>query len=235
VKRVLVTSAVFLLATACRGTQPSPVAASAIPSPLAGLPTSGVTVTGIVYEVTTDGRRPLADAGVDISPEYQSWPPTLVTDANGRFASSVVWGALRHLKIIASKPDYSQPCRVPVQDAQVDHEVYLVSNELLSATGAPSSMPTAAPVLTGRVFERASNGEQPVVRASITLDFTGGDGWAPSATTVTDAAGRYLLCNVVDATGLGVAAFVRKTGYRDAFVPVRVHTGGSFDVELQRQ
>jgi hypothetical protein len=236
VRRVLVTSVVMLLAAACRGPQPSPVAPSAISSLPAGPPTpAGVTVRGIVYEVTADGRRPLPGAGVDISPEYQSWAPTIVTDADGRFASSAALGTLRSLKIIATKGDYSQPCRMPVQDAQVDHEVYLVSNDLLSATGAPSSMPIAAPILTGRVFERTSNGEQPVARASITLDFTGGDGWAPSATTITDAAGRYLLCNVVDATGLGIAAFVRKTGYRDVFVDVPVHAGGSFDVELQLQ
>lgn len=235
-KRVLVTSAIMLLAAACRGTQPSPVAPSAIPSSPAAPPTpAAAAVRGIVYEVTTDERRPLFGAGVDISPEYQSWPPTFVTDADGRFALSAGLGALNPLKIIATKHDYSQPCRVPVRDAQVDHEVYLVSNDLLSATGAPSSMPIAAPVLTGRVFERTSNGEQPVARASITLDFTGGDGWAPSATTITDAAGRYLLCNVVDANRLGIAALVRKTGYGDVFVQVPVHSGGSFDLELQRQ
>jgi hypothetical protein len=164
-----------------------------------------------------------------------------MTDADGRFSLAGAAPTLPtsssgpYLKIIAIKHDYSQPCRVPVQDVQVDHEVYLVSNDLLSTRGTPSSMPIAGPVLTGRVFEHTSNGQQPVARASITLDFTGGDGWAPSATTITDAAGRYLLCNVVDATRLGIAASIRRDGYRDVFARVPLPSGGTFDFELQRQ
>jgi hypothetical protein len=130
---------------------------------------------------------------------------------------------------------YSQPCRVPVHDARANHDVYLVSNHLLATTGVPSSMPIVPPVLTGRVFERTSDGARSIAGASITLDFTGGMGWAPSATTMTDAAGRYVLCNVVDITGLGVSALISKTGYREVLVGVAVQPGGIFDVELQRQ
>jgi hypothetical protein len=68
---------------------------------------------------------------------------------------------------------------------------------------------------------------------SITLDFTGGMGWAPSATTVSDATGRYLLCNVEDSTGLGLAVLVTKEGYGDVFTGVTRLS--AFDIELRRR
>ena len=139
------------------------------------------------------------------------------------------------LKLIAEKPGYSQPCRVPIADTNVDQDVYLVSNDTLSIIGVPSSMPIAQPTLTGLVFELTPQGIEPIAGAHVVLDFTGGMGWAPSATTNTDAAGRYLLCNVVDIIcGSGWYALVSKPGYGELYVPVPRASTGSFDVELRR-
>jgi len=188
------------------------------------------TLNGIVYEVSGDSRRPLASVGLDISVEYQSWPPATFTDGEGRFT---VQNVGPDLKIAATKSGYSQPCRVAVRTPTERHEVYLVADEVLSTTGTPSAMPITGPVLAGRVFERTAAGELPVSGASITLDFTGGMGWAPSATTVSDATRHYLLCNVVDSTGFGFAVLVKKAGYADVFTGVTRLS--AFDIELGRR
>ena len=188
------------------------------------------TLNGIVYEAGAGSRRPLAAVGLDISVEYQSWPPSTFTDSEGRFTARNVGP---DLKIAATKMGYSQPCRVAVRTPTEPHEVYLVADAVLSTTGIPAAMPVTGPVLTGRVFERTTAGELPVSGASITLDFTGGMGWAPSATTVSDATGHYLLCNVEDSTRFGFAVLVRKEGYGDIFTAVTRLS--AFDIELRRR
>jgi hypothetical protein len=187
------------------------------------------TLTGIVYEMSVDSRRPLASVGLDISVEYQSWPPSTFTDSEGRFTANVGPG----LKIAATKAGYSQPCRVPTRTQTEPHEVYLVADEVLSTTGIPPAMPITGPLLTGRVFERTAAGDLPVSGAFVILDFTGGMGWAPSATTVSDATGHYLLCNVENSTGFGFAVMVRREGYDDRFTYV-THLS-AFDIELRRR
>ena len=67
----------------------------------------------------------------------------------------------------------------------------------------------------------------------MTLDFTGGMGWAPSATTVSDATGHYLLCNVENSTGFGFALLVRKEGFVEVFT--NVPGSSAFDIELRRR
>jgi hypothetical protein len=121
-----------------------------------------------------------------------------------------------------------------VRDEVDDYEVHLVSDDLLSTNGLPTELPLVAPTLSGRVFERTADGVRPISGASIVLDFTGGDGWAPSANTYSNSDGRYVMCNVVDASGLGIAAMVTKTGFRNAFVPVRTQSG-TLDIELRRE
>lgn len=230
-KQILVSFGILFSALGCRDTPSLPLAPSPLPPSSVTIPPAApiFNITGVVYDVTADGRRPLPGVAIDISVEYQSWPPTITTDAEGRYRAFGGDGR----KLVAEKAGYSQPCRVPIIATDRDQDVYLVSNELLAATGVPASMPIREPVLTGRVFERTPQGDQPVVGASVVLDFTGGMGWAPSATTVTDASGRYLLCNVVD-VGFGFAALVEKHGYVSAFVDVNVKASASFDIELKR-
>ena len=231
-KRILVSFGILLSALGCRDTRSLPLAPSTPPPSSATVPPAAPinNITGVVYDTTAAGRRPLPDVAIDISVEYQSWPPTITSDAEGRYRATGGGGR----KLVAQKTGYSQPCRVPILSTDRDQDVYLVSNDLLATTGVPASMPLVEPVLTGRVFERTAQGDQPVEGASVILDFTGGMGWAPSATTVTDALGRYLLCNVVD-IGFGFAALVAKRGYVSAFVAVNVKPSASFDIELKRQ
>jgi hypothetical protein len=220
---------VILTGLGCSEPPSSPIAPSEV-RPASPVTPVFSTLNGIVNEVSVDSRRPLASVGLDISVEYQSWPPSTFTDSEGRFTARNVGPGL---KIAATKTGYSQPCRVPVRAQTEPLDVYLVANELLSTTGIPSAMPITGPVLTGRVFERTGASELPVSGAFITLDFTGGMGWAPSATTVSDATGHYLLCNVEDSTGFGFAALVRKEGYVDVFTNV-THLS-AFDIELRRR
>ena len=220
----------ILLALACGGEPIAPVAPSAsIATP--PQPTISA-ITGVVYESTANGRRPLVGVGIDISVEYQSWPAQTTSGSDGRYT----WmGIPSQHKLIAEKAGYSQPCRVPIVASEADQDVYLVSDETLSTTGVPSSLPIVQPTLNGRVFERTTTGVEPIAGASVVLDFTGGMGWAPSASTKTDTDGRYLLCNVVDSTRLGLYALVAKRGYRDVYGSVVPDRNGRFDVQLERQ
>jgi hypothetical protein len=233
VDRAVLTTVLFLFTAAGCGenrpfTFPSPVltpgsnAASASPARL---------LSGVVYEATAVGRQPLAEVRIDVSAEYQTLPPAVVTDAAGRYSVEVLAG--QNLKIIAERPGYSQPCRVPVARGVTEQDVYLVSDATLAMSGIPSTMPTVPPILTGRVFERTSQGPRPISDAAVIGDFSGGNGWAPSATTKTDPDGRYSLCNVDNKVGGGLLLLVSKPGYTSVAVPG--DPGGNGDVELIRQ
>jgi len=169
-----------------------------------------------------------------MSVEYQSWPPQVTTDADGRY-TLLNTAPTAGQKLIAEKAGYSQPCRVPVVPTSSAHDIHVVSNDTLSTAGLPASFPIVPPVLEGMVFEQTPAGQQPIAGASIILDFTGGMGWAPSARTTTDPQGRYMLCNVEDSTGLGLSALVAKEGYARAFVDVTVRPPGNFDIEPKRR
>ena len=124
---------------------------------------------------------------------------------------------------------YSQPCRVPIT-ATTDIDIYMVSNALLATTGIPSSMPIQQPTLAGLVFEQTPQGRRPIPGATVIGDFTGGDGWAPSATTESDATGRYLLCGVQNVYAFAVVASA--PGYAQAEIPVDIPSTTTFDIAL---
>jgi hypothetical protein len=234
--RLLPMLGLILLAAACGEPPRSPVAPSApLPPNSTTLPPTPAqfNITGVVYETSADGRRPLAGVGIDVSVEYQSWRPQTTSDAEGRYSISGMSPTLA-LKLIATKAGYSQPCRLPIIATNQVHDVYLVSNEVLSTTGVPPTLSVVQPTLSGLVFEQTPEGRRPISGAAVIGDFTGGMGWAPSATTRTDTSGRYVLCNVVDASGLGLALLVSKEGYDNAFVSVYPLVS-SFDVELRRR
>ena len=165
----------IVLCVACNETR-SPVAPSS-PAP-ASSPLAPVTftLTGVVYEATAGGRRPLAGVGLDISVEYQSWPPRVFSDATGRYRVPNT-SPSGSLKVTAEMPGYKQPCRVAVMHTDADQDLYLVPDDTLSTTGIPASLPLAAPMLTGHVFERSPEGIQRLSGASIVVDFSGGMGW----------------------------------------------------------
>ena len=61
-------------------------------------------------------------------------------------------------------------------------------------------------------------------------------GWGPAASTVTDATGRYVLCNVgTPVLGFGIYAYASKPGYKPAYAPVTPAQTVSLEIELERQ
>jgi hypothetical protein len=82
------------------------------------------------------------------------------------------------------------------------------------------------------VFEITDKGRQPVARARVELDMTFGMGDV-SATTLTDAEGRYVLCGLGDHASTYV--YASKSGYRLADVGAVPLNGNTVrDIELTR-
>ena len=115
-------------------------------------------------------------------------------------------------------------------------DVYVVSNAVLEKSGIPPSYPVVQPTLAGRVVERTLSGPTPIAGARVVVDFSALFGWAPSATTVTDVTGRYLLCNIVDA-GQGLAVVAGKfPPYLLVFVELgRTLPSTPVDIELKQR
>lgn len=123
--------------------------------------------------------------------------PRVTSDESGRYSVWIASGESH--KVAAVIDGYSQPCRASIaltEDGVLD--VYLVSNAHLERDGIPPSLPVVEPTLRGRVFEPTARGLRPASGANVYIDFSAGFGSAPSARTVTDHAGGYLLCNVRD-------------------------------------
>ena len=230
--RTLPLVCLLLLATACGDSRSTPVAPSDSPNGSTSVPSALVGLSGTVYEYTPTGRRPLPNVPLDISVEYQAWPPQLTSDAEGRYG--IFKGPMSALKVRAEAPGYSQPCRAgAILNGDTTLDVHLVSDTILTASGAPPSMPVAERQISGRVFERTPAGTQPISGTRVTGDFSAGFGWAPSATTLTDSTGSYLLCGLEG--DLGVELNVSKTGYVGAAVHINLGSSTTYDVELTRR
>jgi len=230
--RILLLASLGLISAACADA-PSPSPQAPSPVPPVETPAPSITLSGIVYENTANGVRPFASVPLDISSEIQSHTPRVASDDAGRYRLSGLSESA--VKVAAEISGYSQPCRAAVilkGDAVLD--VHLVSNATLEREGVPSSLRMVDTVVSGRVVEGTPQGIQPVAGVKVTMDFSGGFGWAPSANTVTDQAGRFLLCNVAD-VGLGLELVAGKGGYALALVPVNLTTSKHYDIELVRQ
>ena len=230
-RSMLLAAGVFTFACEDR----TPVAPSRSLAPVSQVlpaPSDPFTLTGTLYESTPDGRRPLAGIPLDISVDYQSWPPRTTTDAEGRYSFSGSSSEKLHVRV--EKEGYSQPCRSAVALlADVVLDIYVVAEATLLANGVPASMPVVQPTLSGTVFERAAGGVRPLQGVRVTGDFSAGLGWAPNATTITDAAGRYLLCGVDGVAGLEL--LVQRLSQPNRFVSVDVRTTATLDIELAAQ
>ena len=225
----------IVCAAACderRPAGPSPVSSSDPPSLQGPALPSLLTLSGVVYASTAEGLRPLADAPLVVSVEYQSPMPTRTTsDSQGRYRIS---GLTRNsIKVVIEKEGYRQPCRAAVtltSDSVLD--IYVVSDARVVQTGPPASMPITQPVLIGFVFERTLSGVKPVAGVQVAVDYSLGlGGWEPSATTLTDAAGRYLLCGVSSAGFVG-EVFAGKVGYHSVVIPLSTPVTSHLDIEL---
>ena len=228
--RPLLLVCLLLLATACTDSHTAPVAPSGLPNGSTGAPPALVNLSGTVYEYTPAGRRSLPNVPLDVSVDFQAWPPQLTSDAEGRYG--ILKAPMSALKVRAEAPGYSQPCRAgAILDRDTTLDVHLVSDTLLTSTGPPPSMPVAERRISGRVFERTPAGTQPISGSRIIGDFSAGFGWAPSATTLTDATGSYLLCGLEG--DLGVELNVSKAGYAGATVHINLGLSTTYDIELK--
>ena len=230
--RFLKVGVLVLFVAACDGTR-APTAPTASPSSATpSNPTpSLLTLTGVVYEHTAQGRRPLAAAGIDVSAEYQSFQPKAFSDSEGRYSLGVP-GLQQDWKIVAEKAGYRQPCRTRLSATTID--LHLVSEAVLSAIGFPASFPVGESTLTGRVFEAMPGGPQPVAGASITADLSGGMGWGPAASTTSNRDGGYALCGLDQPLSFGLALYTSKPGYQAVFTYLHDQTT-DVGIELSRR
>lgn len=220
------------------GSGASPDANSSDPvlgSPVATPPTGDFVVRGQVYDAY-DG--PIGDATLniwlrteDLAYSYGWAYGELRSDAAGRYetvrlpASSVL--------IPAYKDHYLQPCVVtvellePAHDVEVDVE--LVSPATLDSFAPPRPTLQPGPAFMGTVFETTPTGKQPISGAYISVDGLGGLGLV-MATTYSDLAGNFFLCNVPDGAWLSVE--------KDGFVPAQIEsldTSQPTNIELIRR
>jgi hypothetical protein len=143
----------------------------------------------------------------------------VTSDAMGRYSlSGVPAGAISIAP--AEESGYYAPCPAGWDVVSSDRvfDVHVVSATLLSTTGAPADMPQLGSIwVSGVVFERTPEGTQPMAGATVNLE---GDGSDPriGSTTLTDVAGRYLVCPPIPSTGTDQYGSLRvsREGYRPA-------------------
>jgi hypothetical protein len=186
-----------------------PVDLSLMPRPLRingleGLPGAPYTVlSGVVYESTRAGNRPLP--GAEVRAQSMSGQVSAsATNSEGRYEIRVVYpfngspGGLVALQAV--RLGYRMPCRPAIahiawadgQPHQAD--IYLVADRTLVTSGIPAAMPRPPSSLSGTVSEQSPDGTRPVVGARVSA--------SPTFTeTVSDAQGRYMLCGFAEPYG----------------------------------
>ena len=198
---------------------------------------SWVTVSGVVFDHTADGAHPRANVLLLVRAWQSNVFMEVISDSMGRYSlSGVPAGGISIAA--AGGSGYYAPCPAGWDVVQSNRvfDVHVVSATLLSTAGAPADMPVGGSIwVSGVVFERTPQGRQPIAGATVNLE---GDGDSPTgSTTLTDAAGRYLVCPPLPSTGTDQYAslHVSREGYRPA-------SGSAFlgwdwtgvDIELSR-
>jgi hypothetical protein len=155
----------------------------------------------------------------------------LPTDGSGRFSFTVPAGA--QVRLQGSLNNAYQPCQVVVRaDADVAHDIHLVTDRRLLGAHLPAEFLARTPVISGAVFEVDNDGRRlPLADVRVELDGLHGLGWV-AATTLTDGDGRYVLCGLADEPSTYV--FASKTGYRLFESNVTIAGNTSLDIELRR-
>jgi hypothetical protein len=188
------------------------------PGPLPPPPGNGPSVSGVVYVHGPAGRQRLAGFRFSLVWDYSPWddyPTTVVTDEFGRYAANRGEPGVVGIAIPDSA-GYHAPCPAGFDNLAANRtmDIHVVPDTTLTTTGVPSSMPTTVPRVSGTVFERTSDGKQPVVGATVFLNPTLGLGEVLSV-SLTDAEGTYLVCAAPPHTGTGAVMElgVSKAGY----------------------
>ena len=203
----------------------SPLPPTSAPPPATQTPTStppnqsSVTLSGVVFDHTTDGAHPQANVPLLVRAWQANVFMEVASDSMGRYSlSGVPAGAISIAA--AGGSGYYTPCPAGWDVVPSDRvfDVHVVSAALLSTAGAPADMPLFGSIwVSGVVFERTPQGTQPIAGATVILEGNGSDPRIGS-TTLTDAAGRYLVCPPLPSTGTDQYASLRvnREGYQPA-------------------
>ena len=153
----------------------------------------------------------------------------VLTDAEGRYAFQVAPGTFVRVQVSATY----QPCVAGVSiTGDATRDVQIINDPDQLGNNLPAQLLADTPSLSGTVFETTAQGRQPVARARVELDMIFGMGDV-SATTLTDAEGRYVFCGL--GSHVSTYMYASKDGYRLGDVGTVSLNGNTVrDIELTR-
>ena len=113
-------------------------------------------------------------------------------------------------------------------------DVHVVSDAVLSSTGTPASLPTRDLKVRGKVIAPTRAGDLAIRGATVRL--TPQVLEVPRSTTLSDAAGNFLLCSNVPGAQRGVTLWLRvdKDGYLPATRAISIGVMDDVILELVR-
>lgn len=175
-------------------------------------------MSGVVFERTSGGVRPLAGANVNawvqsgrFGYSYMWANGPVLSDSDGGYElKNLPDGATVHLQVYMG--GMVQQCAAPLMtmDRSLRQDAFLVSRQRLSAEAEGPAAPGFRAV-SGVVFELTPDGRVPAAGAFVDyepiMDF-------PAATTYADQDGRFLLCGLPDDRPVELGAAARgRLGY----------------------
>jgi hypothetical protein len=164
---------------------------------------------------------------------------SVTSDATGRFEVNEIQPGPAIIIAPPSDSDFGAPCPAGTTGLFADQSftVNVVSRSTLVSTGTPGSMPLTNIWFSGRVFETLPSGRHPVAGATVHLAGDDSDRWVYSS-TLSDAAGRYLVCSAPPGVGTDQTAWIRVSGDGYQSASREVFGGwdyGDIDIELVRR
>jgi hypothetical protein len=217
---------------ACGGepTRPSPISQPA-PAPQAPPSQPMATISGTVWLHSAAAVVPFASARLfgwlDLGTSGRTTGHISI-DASGRYVYMAPIGS--RVRLYAGGA--YQPCEVTVAvTGDVTRDLRAVDDPRQLGARLPSELLADTPLLSGQVFEIDNERRQPLADVRVELDGLFGLG-VVTATTLTDAEGRYVLCGLNGETSTTI--FASKSGFRlfEGTTPITGNT--TLDIELRR-
>lgn len=205
-----------LLSVSCGSEGPAQTTTAPAPTGGSPVPGGGNSVSGAVVEYTASGVRPLPGAFVNTwvqqgSSGYSYWYKhgRVVADAEGRYLLSDLPDSVIWLQAwVGTRAEYVQQCAGPMVrvNGAMTADIQLVSRANLFALGSlPPTPASGTRFVSGMVHKNGVSGKEPVVGAFVAFEpFQFVETIA--ADTVTDSAGRYLLCGLPDTAAVTIIA-----------------------------
>jgi hypothetical protein len=129
--------------------------------------------------------------------EYAHHPPqVVVSGADGSYTASAASVDLVHVEL-PEGAGFHAPCASGLDglEGRITMDIHVVSDDTLSSTGLPASVPTTDLKVRGNVMTRTAAGVQvitgAIVRLTLEIDHV------PRSSTLSDRSGRFLLCSNV--------------------------------------